>query len=240
MGLSNFKPGDSVWVNSPVGAFEGNVSRKASSRSGFVRVDPLDPDIIPGVWPEALVSSRRPNVQDEIEIDDEVVDSFGNPGVVYWIENGLTGRYILVRYPDGKTHRFAERAVTRRSGPRMPEFKAGDAVVLWDGRGGVVEDWDDSQYLVRVDGNVGSGWYARGTVGPAPLPHEEPSDPVQSPSHYDLRGGLKVIDIVRDESFLRGNVIKYVLRAPHKQNELEDMKKALRYLTWEIERLENE
>lgn len=65
-------------------------------------------------------------------------------------------------------------------------------------------------------------------------------DPVQSPSHYDLPGGLKVIDVVRDESFLRGNIIKYVLRAPHKQNELEDMKKALRYLTWEIERLENE
>lgn len=66
------------------------------------------------------------------------------------------------------------------------------------------------------------------------------SDPVQSPSHYDLPGGIQVIDLIRGESFLRGNIIKYVMRAPHKQNELEDMKKALRYLTWEIERLENE
>lgn len=66
------------------------------------------------------------------------------------------------------------------------------------------------------------------------------SDPVQSPSHYDLPGGIQVIDLIRGESFLRGNALKYIFRAPHKGNELEDMKKSREYINWEIERLENE
>lgn len=65
-------------------------------------------------------------------------------------------------------------------------------------------------------------------------------DRVKRPSHYDLPGGIQVIDLLKDESFLRGNIIKYVMRAPHKGNELEDMKKSREYITWEIERLENE
>lgn len=62
---------------------------------------------------------------------------------------------------------------------------------------------------------------------------------VTKPAHYDLPGGIQVIDLIRDESFLRGNLIKYVFRAPHKGNELEDLKKAAEYLKWEIERVEN-
>lgn len=62
--------------------------------------------------------------------------------------------------------------------------------------------------------------------------------PVQSPAHYDLPGGIQVIDLIRNESFLRGNLLKYVFRAPHKGNELEDLKKAAEYLKWEIERVE--
>jgi hypothetical protein len=66
------------------------------------------------------------------------------------------------------------------------------------------------------------------------------SDPVLSPSHYDLPGGIQVIDLIRGESFLRGNALKYIFRAPHKGKELEDMKKSREYINWEIERLENE
>lgn len=66
------------------------------------------------------------------------------------------------------------------------------------------------------------------------------ADPVNSPTHYQHPSGIEVIDITRHESFLRGNVIKYVLRAPYKGNEIEDIKKALKYLTWELERLEKQ
>lgn len=70
-------------------------------------------------------------------------------------------------------------------------------------------------------------------------PSSTSADPVNTPTHYQHPSGIEVIEITRHESFLRGNVIKYVLRAPYKGNELEDLKKAAKYLQWEIERVEN-
>jgi len=58
--------------------------------------------------------------------------------------------------------------------------------------------------------------------------------------YYYHPSGVQIIDITRHESFLRGNILKYVLRAPHKGDEIEDLKKASVYLHWEIERLESE
>ena len=60
------------------------------------------------------------------------------------------------------------------------------------------------------------------------------------PRHRYHPSGIETIQITRHESFLRGNILKYVLRAPYKGNELEDLKKASVYLQWEIERLETE
>ena len=73
-----------------------------------------------------------------------------------------------------------------------------------------------------------------GSVHLDPVP-----DPIHHPAHYAHPSRIEVIDITRHESFLRGNVIKYVLRAPYKGCELEDLKKAQVYLAWEVERLEN-
>lgn len=62
--------------------------------------------------------------------------------------------------------------------------------------------------------------------------------PVTSPSHYLIKGtNFQAIDITRHETFLRGNIIKYVLRAPYKGSELEDLMKAKQYLEWEITRV---
>jgi len=67
------------------------------------------------------------------------------------------------------------------------------------------------------------------------------SDKVRHPAHYTQHpSGIETIEITRHESFLRGNVLKYVLRAPYKGNELEDLLKAKAYLEWEIERVEEE
>ena len=62
-------------------------------------------------------------------------------------------------------------------------------------------------------------------------------DAVRHPKHYAHPSGIEVIDITRYESFLRGNIIKYVLRAPYKGSELQDLQKAAQYLEWEIERV---
>lgn len=61
------------------------------------------------------------------------------------------------------------------------------------------------------------------------------------PNHY--RGftyGAEVIDIAEHLPFNRGNVLKYVARAGRKDptTELEDLRKAARYLSREISRLE--
>lgn len=65
---------------------------------------------------------------------------------------------------------------------------------------------------------------------------------VEHPSHYNM-GGIEVIDAITAwgfvEGFNRGNVIKYVARAgrKNKKTEIEDLKKAMTYLQFEIERL---
>lgn len=53
------------------------------------------------------------------------------------------------------------------------------------------------------------------------------SDPVNHPAHYTM-GSIEVIDFIEawKLDFCTGNVVKYVVRAPHKGNELEDLEKA--------------
>lgn len=63
------------------------------------------------------------------------------------------------------------------------------------------------------------------------------SDAVKHPSHYYHPSGIEVIQITKHETFVRGNIIKYVLRAPYKGDELQDLLKAREYLDMEIERV---
>lgn len=62
-------------------------------------------------------------------------------------------------------------------------------------------------------------------------------DAVNHPSHY-TRGPVEVIDIIEGFglNYHLGNVTKYVLRAGHKNDALEDLKKARWYIDREIER----
>jgi hypothetical protein len=64
------------------------------------------------------------------------------------------------------------------------------------------------------------------------------NDPIHQPSHYTSHpSGIEVIEITKHETFLRGNIVKYVLRAPYKGTELQDLEKARQYLDWEIDRV---
>lgn len=66
-------------------------------------------------------------------------------------------------------------------------------------------------------------------------------DVVANPSHYANTGKIQPIEYINDHNlnFNRGNVIKYVSRAGHKDpnKELEDLEKARQYLDFEINRL---
>jgi hypothetical protein len=67
------------------------------------------------------------------------------------------------------------------------------------------------------------------------------NDAVNHPSHY-TDGKIEVIDFIEDKnlSFHRGNAVKYIARAGKKDpaKEIEDLRKAIWYLTREIQRLE--
>lgn len=73
------------------------------------------------------------------------------------------------------------------------------------------------------------------------------ADPVQKPSHYMLEGlDIEAIDVIRSvlgdgfAAYCRGNVLKYLIRADHKGRRVEDLRKAAKYIEWEIEAREEE
>jgi hypothetical protein len=64
------------------------------------------------------------------------------------------------------------------------------------------------------------------------------TDMVNHPPHYKA-GGIETIDFIEAKAlgYHLGNVVKYITRADHKGNKLEDLKKAQWYLNRAIERV---
>ena len=65
-------------------------------------------------------------------------------------------------------------------------------------------------------------------------------DAVNSPAHYKV-GGIETIDFIEAKKlgYNLGNVVKYLTRADHKGNKLEDLRKAQWYLEREVWNVEN-
>ncbi len=64
------------------------------------------------------------------------------------------------------------------------------------------------------------------------------ADNVNHPAHYKT-GGIETIDFIEAKqlTYNLGNVVKYITRADHKGNKMEDLKKAQWYLNREIQNL---
>ena len=65
-------------------------------------------------------------------------------------------------------------------------------------------------------------------------------DNVDHPPHYQFPGGVEVIGITAHLNFCRGNAVKYICRAGKKggpDKEVEDLKKAKKYIDFELKRL---
>ncbi len=72
-------------------------------------------------------------------------------------------------------------------------------------------------------------------------PEKQTDDPVNHPFHYTVHpSGVECIEITRHMSFNLGNALKYIWRADHKGNVVEDLKKARWYLDDEIRRREGQ
>jgi len=64
-------------------------------------------------------------------------------------------------------------------------------------------------------------------------------DKINSPSHYKV-GGIETIDFIEAKNlgYNLGNVVKYISRADHKDNKLDNLKKAQWYLNRAVSKLE--
>jgi uncharacterized protein YciU (UPF0263 family) len=74
-----------------------------------------------------------------------------------------------------------------------------------------------------------------------PGPDADPADIVNHPKHY-TRGGIETIDVIEawELNFHLGNAVKYISRAGHKGDAIEDLRKARWYLDREIARREKD
>jgi len=63
-------------------------------------------------------------------------------------------------------------------------------------------------------------------------------DPIENPKHYTQFANCECIDITEQFNFCKGNAIKYIWRSGHKDDEIQDLRKAIWYLEREIKRLE--
>lgn len=66
------------------------------------------------------------------------------------------------------------------------------------------------------------------------------TDPVHHPAHYESPSGLEAIVVMEEFlpdpcSFMRGNALKYLLRAGKKDDEVQDLEKAAWYIQREID-----
>ncbi len=110
-------------------------------------------------------------------------------------------------------------------------------------------DWYKNNYCTNRDSMFvdmkTEGTDTCGNYYPALSINIEPSvihkEAVNHPNHYNI-GGIEVIDFIESWNlgFSLGNAIKYIARAPYKNDELEDLKKARWYIDREIQRLEKD
>ena len=107
------------------------------------------------------------------------------------------------------------------------------------GRGGSFDSgfWYDCPTCKKTLGS----WVAVDQMPPINLPispskgiEQVRREMVKHPEHYKHPSGIECIDVVQHMGFNLGNAVKYIWRADLKNDAIEDMKKAIQYLEFEI------
>lgn len=86
---------------------------------------------------------------------------------------------------------------------------------------------------------VGKAGLTQAEVDRAIADHQAKKSPemVKHPAHYNKHpSGIECIDVVQYMGFNLGNAVKYIWRADLKADAIEDMKKAIQYLQFEIDK----
>ena len=67
------------------------------------------------------------------------------------------------------------------------------------------------------------------------------NDPVNNPKHYTKHpSGVECIEVTRHMNFNLGNAIKYICRADLKNNDIQDLEKAIWYISDEIRKRQDD
>lgn len=92
---------------------------------------------------------------------------------------------------------------------------------------------ENSQFIPRYKYNIISDETRATKI------NQEEKEMINHPSHYNM-GKFEAIDVIEDWqlNFNLGNTVKYISRAGHKDDIIQDLKKSLWYLQREIDRLE--
>ena len=93
--------------------------------------------------------------------------------------------------------------------------------------------------MAQLAYEAGKKYRMEGSEGQRQIEMFEPKpDSVNHPAHYKV-GGIETIDFIEAKKlgYNLGNVVKYITRADHKDNKMEDLRKAQWYLTREINSL---
>ena len=150
------------------------------------------------------------------------------PAYVYAIRNKMKSAVENDNSTESVLKDFAERAYRAGAGRSSPP-QVGDNVgglILTDVGEGKLK-WI-AKPKTRMQSTEDKEWQPPELL---PMPDVRVVDNVNHPPHYKT-GGIETIDFIeaKDLGYHLGNVIKYVTRAKHKGNELEDLKKAQWYL----------
>lgn len=162
-------------------------------------------------------------------------------------ENACEGDEIRVRFPsaaDCVTHKdyvkLCSTGDVRMSGQFLTADDLGKEVTLYHSGKSVYGNKEVGSYynsgIFKYVTVIEYIPYKLVSVVPIPV-----TDPVNSPSHYTT-GKIEVIDFIEDKElgYRLGNTIKYIARAEHKGNKLQDLEKARWYLDREISSIKND
>ena len=118
------------------------------------------------------------------------------------------------------------------------DLKVGVQLRMNDGFIGIVNEVKTHSVIIHHSNSL---WdYQKNRIVEV-LTNKKEQTSISTPSHYNNGKGYDVIDFCNDYklNFNRGSAVKYIARSGKKDNEIEDLKKAIDFIQREIKYLES-
>lgn len=165
--------------------------------------------------------------------------------IVYMIKRGMQPKKIVITATEAamakrmgvSTVDYAKQKakILKKAKPKQAKNPLDTLPKLGESIGGLTltRKWKDGQYVYR--------WVRDDLVASGEVIVDDPIkdvDNVNQPAHYKV-GGIETIDFIeaKELDYHLGNAVKYISRANHKGNRLQDLEKAQWYLNRAISQI---